>query len=242
MSTMKRIGQVATYPARMENLPRMLESVVGQLDEIHVVLNQYTHRQQRELPAYDNVRYVIPAEDLKDTGKFLRQASADELVFLMDDDLVFPPDYAARLFDFYRRAPSHRIAIGLHGVVYSDLFEGAPSSRFVAKFDKALAQPMLVNQLGTGCLMLRGDMMPSFSYMQSSQRFVDVRFARHCHEAGISRLCISRAAGWVIDQAPETSIFETFTKLRHSEQLDEVLTFGGFGKLDVKLALAVEAL
>jgi hypothetical protein len=239
---MKRVGQVATYPARVQNLPRMLESVVGQLDEVHVVLNEYTHRQQRELPTYDNVRYLIPETDLKDTGKFLRPASADEFVFLMDDDLVFPADYTATLIDFYRRSPSHRVAVGLHGVVYSDLFEGAPSSRFVAKFDKALAQPMLVNQLGTGCLMLRGDLMPPFAFMQSSQQFVDVRFARHCHEAGIARLCISRPAGWVVDQVPETSIFETFTRLRHVEQLDEVLTFGGFGKLDPKLAVAVEAL
>ena len=239
---MKRVGQVATYPARMANLPRMLQSIVGQLDEVHVVLNEYSHRQRRELPAYGNVSYVIPKADLKDTGKFMRPANADELIFLMDDDLVFPPDYTARLIDFYRRAPSQRIAVGLHGVVYSDLFEGAPSSRFVAKFDKALAQPMLVNQLGTGCLMIRGDLMPSFAYMQSSQQFVDVRFARYCHEAGIARICISRAAGWVIDQAPESSIFETFTRLRHAEQLGEVLAFGGFGKLDTKLALAVERL
>jgi hypothetical protein len=239
---MKRIGQVATYPARVENLPRMLESVVGQLDEIHVVLNEYSQRQQRKLPTYDNVRYLIPEHDLKDTGKFLRPASADEFIFLMDDDLIFPPDYAARLIEFHRGAGTPRIAVGLHGVIYSDLFEGAPSSRFVSKFDKALERPMLVNQLGTGCLMIRGDLMPPFSFMQSAQQFVDVRFARYCHEAGIARLCVSRPAGWIVDQAPGTSIFETFTRLRHVEQLDEILTFGGYGRLEGKLAVAVEAL
>ena len=29
--------------------------------------------------------------------------------------------------------------MGLHGVIYSDLFEGAPASRFVAKFDTSLS-------------------------------------------------------------------------------------------------------
>lgn len=239
---MRRIGQVATYPGRIGNLPTMLESVAAQFDEIHVVLNEYSKRQQRSLPRFANVHYVVPGEDLKDTGKFLREARADEYVFLMDDDLVFPPDYADTLVAYLSRLPSPRVAIGLHGVIYSDLFEGAAPSRFVAKFDKALAKPILVNQLGTGCLMLRGDLMPSFEFMRSSQRFVDVRFARYCHENGIGMLCVAREAGWVKDQEPEESIFETYTRIHHGEQLGEILAFAGFGKLNPKLALAADRL
>jgi hypothetical protein len=238
----RHVGQVATYPARINNLPVMLESVAQQLDELHVVLNQFTRAQQRRLPKLPNVYYSIPSEDLKDVGKFMRQAAADEYVFLMDDDLVFPPDYVATLVKWQSRSPSPRIAVGLHGVVYSDLFEGASASRFVAKFDKALNRPQLVNQLGTGCLMIRGDMMPSFDFMSDSKRFVDVRFARHCHEHGIGMLCISRASGWVVDQEPEESIFETYTRERHREQMEEIVEFAGFGKLNAKLALAVERL
>ena len=147
---MKRIGQVATYPGRIGNLPTMLESVAPQFDEIHVVLNEFGKRQQRLLPRLPNVHYLLPEEDLKDTGKFLREARADEYVFLLDDDLIFPPDYADTLVAYLARLPSSRVAVGVHGVVYSDLFEGAAPSRFVAKFDKALAKPTLVNQLGTG--------------------------------------------------------------------------------------------
>jgi len=239
---MRRIGQVATYPARAGNLPVMLESVATQLDEIHVVLNQYSKRQQRMLPRYPNVHYLVPEEDLKDTGKFLRAPQPDDYVFLMDDDLVFPPDYADTLIAYLARLPSQRVAIGVHGVIYSDLFEGAAPSRFVAKFDKALAKPTLVNQLGTGCLMLPGDLMPSFEFMRSSQRFVDVRFARYCHEAGIGMLCVARDAEWVKDQEPEESIFESYTRVHHGEQLGEILAFAGFGKLNPKLALAADRL
>ncbi|MDB5538998.1 MAG: hypothetical protein JWQ89_725 [Devosia sp.] len=237
---MKCIGQVATYPGRSANLPVMLESVVAQFDEIHVALNQYSKRQQRALPQYPNVHYLIPDDDLKDTGKFVRQAAADEYVFLMDDDLVFPADYVATLIACHEDLPTQRIAVGLHGVIYSDLFEGAATSRFVAKFDKALQRQLLVNQLGTGCLMLRGDLMPPFDVMKSAQRFVDVRFARYCHENGIGMLCTARPDGWIKDQEPEESIFETYTRAHHREQLDEILAFAGFGKLNARLALAVE--
>lgn len=237
---MKRVGHLATYPGRLENLPVMLESVAPQFDEIHVVLNQFTKRQQLTLPKLANVHYEIPGEDLKDTGKFWRKPGAGEYVFLMDDDLTFPPDYVERLIAFHKRMPGSRTAIGLHGVIYSDLFEGTATSRFVAKVDKALDKPMLVNQLGTGCLMLPGELMPPFEFMRTSQRFVDVRFARYCHENKIGMVCVPRAAGWVVDQEPEESIFETYTRERHGEQLPEIVQFAGFGKLDARLARAVE--
>jgi hypothetical protein len=237
---MKRVAQVATYPGRLANLPVMLESVAPQFDEIHVVLNEFTKRQQQKLPTIDNVHYEIPPEDLKDTGKFWRTPGQGEYVFLMDDDLTFPPDYAEKLIDFHRRLPTSRAVVGLHGVIYSDLFEGAPASRFVAKFDKALDKPILVNQLGTGVLMLPGELMPPFEFMRTSQRFVDVRFARYCHENNIGLVCVPRAAGWVVDQEPEESIFLTYTRERQSEQLPEIIQFAGFGKLNARLALAVE--
>ena len=237
---MKRVAQVATYPGRLANLPVMLESVAPQFDEIHVVLNEFTKRQQQKLPRLDNVHYEIPPEDLKDTGKFWRTPGQGEYVFLMDDDLTFPPDYVDKLIDFHRRLPTSRAVVGLHGVIYSDLFEGAPASRFVAKFDKALDKPILVNQLGTGVLMLPGELMPPFEFMRTSQRFVDVRFARYCHENNIGLVCVPRAAGWVVDQEPEESIFLTYTRERQSEQLPEIIQFAGFGKLNARLALAVE--
>lgn len=237
---MKRVGQLATYPGRLDNLPLMLESVAPQFDEIHVVLNQFTKRQQQALPKLDNVHYAIPKDDLKDTGKFWRKPGEGEYVFLMDDDLTFPSDYVDKMIRFHRAMPSPRVVVGVHGVIYSDLFEGAPASRFVAKFDKALDKPILVNQLGTGVLMLPGELMPPFEYMRTSQRFVDVRFARYCHENNIGMVCVPRPAGWVVDQEPEESIFETYTRGHQSEQLPEIITFAGFGKLNARLALAVE--
>jgi hypothetical protein len=237
---MKRIGHVATYPARTANLPTMLETVAPQLDEVRVVVNQFSKAQIRRLPRFDNVHYVEPPEDLKDTGKFFEPRTAEEYVFLLDDDIAFPADYASTMVAAYERQPTRRVVVGIHGVVYSDLFEGASASRFVSKFDKALEKPILVNQLGTGCAMTRGDLLPPFDYMKTSQRFVDVRFARYCHESSIGMVCVARPNGWVKDLEPEESIFETYTRTRHKEQLDEILSFGGFGRLNPSLALAVE--
>jgi len=237
----KRIGRMATFPARAEFLPRAVESLQGQLDHLVVVLNEYTRKRAKQLPSFGNVSYVIPPNDLKDTGKFVGERSADEYVFLADDDLGYPADYVATLIRAYEALPTDRAVVGLHGVIYSDLFDGAARSRFVAKFDKALPGPLLVNQLGTGCAMTRGDLLPDFDYMQTSQRFVDVRFAKYCHEQRIAMVCLPRSAGWVQDLEAADSIFETYTRSNQENQLGEILTFGGYGKLDARLALKVEA-
>jgi hypothetical protein len=237
----KRIGRMATFPARAEFLPRAVESLQGQLDHLVVVLNEYTRKRAKQLPTYGNVSYVIPADDLKDTGKFLGERNADDYVFLTDDDLGYPRDYAETLVRAYEALPTDRAVVGLHGVIYSDLFDGAARSRFVAKFDKALPGPLLVNQLGTGCAMTRGDLLPDFGYMQTSQRFVDVRFAKYCHEQRIAMVCLPRSADWVQDLEAGDSIFETYTRSNQENQMEEILAFGGYGKLDARLALKVEA-
>jgi hypothetical protein len=85
-------------------------------------------------------------------------------------------------------------------------------------------------------------MLPEFELMQSSQRFVDVRFARICHERGVGMVCAPRHEGWLRDTQPTESIFENYTRISHKEQIDEVLAFGGFGKLSPSLAASVERL
>jgi len=237
----QRIGRMATFPARAEFLTKALESLQGQLDHLVVVLNEYTRKRARQLPSFANVSYIIPAADTKDTGKFMGERSPDEYVFLTDDDLLYPPGYVQTLVHAYEALPTDRAVVGLHGVIYSDLFDGAARSRFVAKFDKALPGRLLVNQLGTGCVMTRGDLLPDFDYMKTSQRFVDVRFAKYCHEQQIAMVCLPRSANWVQDLEAGDSIFETYTRTNQENQLEEILAFGGYGKLDPRLALKVEA-
>jgi hypothetical protein len=236
----KRIGRMATYPARSDYLSRAVTSLSGQLDKLYVIANEYSRKAIKKLPAIENVEYIIPECDLKDTGKFVGDRDPRQLVFLLDDDLLYPDNYVSTLAAAYGDLGIERAVVGLHGVVYSDLFDGAANSRFVAKFDKALERRMVVNQLGTGCIMTRGDLLPSFDYMASSQRFVDVRFARYCYEQKIAMVCLARAAGWIRDLEPQDSIFESYTRANHGRQLAEILTFGGFGKLDPRVSLKLE--
>lgn len=90
-------ANIATYPAREECLKKMLMSIQGQFDRIRLCLNGYTQVPEwlTELDMSVHLSCVIPREDLADNGKFLwlEDITEPENYFMLDDDLIYPPDY-----------------------------------------------------------------------------------------------------------------------------------------------------
>ena len=220
------VGTMATFPARRASLIETVTSLAGQVDRLHVVLNEYTEVLP-ELAGFANVDQIIPPRDLKDTGKFWPDVSGADWVFTLDDDILYPDDYVVSTLEKMARFDGQRVMGGYHGSIYVPqplkgfklvqlrywlhAKRGAASSREVVEFHRALAAPQVVEQLGTGVVVMRGSDWPGFAAMESSQRFVDVRLARLCFEAGIAQISLPRAAGWLKDRQPETSIFQDFT-------------------------------
>lgn len=106
------VAGMATFPPREASLRRVLPSLAGQVDEVHLYLNGY-QKPLRGLPS--NVRQRTGA-DLQEAGRY---AALDVLrlpyYFLScDDDLVYPPDYAARTVAGIERY-SRRFVVAWHG-------------------------------------------------------------------------------------------------------------------------------
>lgn len=202
---------MATFPARKTVVGESVTSLINQVDEVYVVANQCSEGEiEEQLPAGANV--IIPPSDLKDTGKFYVNFSEEQFVLLCDDDIIYPPDYVERLRAAYAELEHINPVIGVHGVTYSDVFDGAPSNRIVHVFHRSLEDRTFVNQLGTGTVLCKAYQMPPFSFMQTSARFVDLRFAVHCQRQGYPRVCIEREAGWMKEVDTGDSLFESFTK------------------------------
>ncbi len=202
---------MATYPARMPYVGRALESIMRQVDSVYLVANLMSKSTARKhIPK--GIQVISPRDDLKDTGKFFVDFGDEDEVLLCDDDIEYPQDYVSTLRDRYLMLSSLQPIIGVHGVVYSDFFDGNPSSRLVHVFHRALAEDRFVNQVGTGTVFCRGFQMPPFEFMADSQRFVDLRFAVHCHRNHYPRICVSRPADWLRNLDPADSLFESFTR------------------------------
>lgn len=218
----------------------VVAAIAPQVDRLNVVLNEYGEAPPA-LANHSNVVVLLPPEDLKDTGKFLPETSEKDWVFLIDDDIAYPTDYVSRSL---RRAQSFddgATIFGYHGSIYekprlapswkairrklSYRPEYAQSYRRNQTFYRKLEHPLIVDQLGTGLAFARHRNLPDFSYMRGSATFVDVRYARWCHEQSARMVCLPRAENWLTPIRHEDSIFEQFTKQHRQNVAQEVLSF-----------------
>lgn len=233
------VANLATYPPRRERLPVVVRALAPQVERLNIVLNGYD-AVPAELPALPGVVPILPPADTKDTGKFLPDVGGDDHVFLVDDDLDYPPDYVARTLAALDACGGGRVAAGYHGTTYlrprlglsarklRRYFAYGPDrvmeSRKVLGFRQGLAEPVVVDQIGTGTAVVRGADMPPFAYMADAQMFVDVRFARWCFEQGIAIVCLPRATGWLSEERFDERIYD-FTRTFPAHVVAEVATF-----------------
>lgn len=227
-----RIANMATFPGRLDSLEQTLASIHGQFDLLNLVLNEFQDVPM-SLRSIESVNFVRPDQDMKDVGKFYDcGADADDYIFLLDDDIAYPRDYADRMIDYFETMPLTAKVLGVHGVTYSDFFDGRPQSRLVYPFNRRLDRFTLVNQLGTGTVLCKGADMPPLQHMMCAQRYVDVRFAAYQYTRGVDMVCVARDAEWLKQLETRDSIFDSFTKVWPSRVTRQALTIGGFAKLN----------
>lgn len=236
------VANVATYPPRLESLRSMLSTIVEQIDVINLVLNGFGEPPSI-LSEFNNINPIIPDHDTKDAGKFYLSISPDDVVFLMDDDILFDKNYVQYCLNFLKET-ERPAAFGFHGSIYlgrqgplglarriASRRLGKPIShirrRRVFPFNKELAADIIVDQIGTGAAFMYGSQLPPYSYMKDAQMFTDVRFARWCAERGTQRICPRRPAGLLRPLVNETSIWKSFTRNTPVAVRKEIDQFAG---------------
>ena len=234
------VANMASFPARKDILLEAIERLLPQVDRINLCLNEYDEI-PKELAKYSTLHPFIPEMDYKDIGKFVPKVEDDDYVLLVDDDIPYPSDYVETLFSNYLKYRSENAVVGVHGIIYSDVYDGNVASRKVFMYARSLEKDRVVNQLGTGTVLLKGHKMPSLDYMMGSQRYVDVRFSRYLYEKNIPLICISRSENWLSEQKIKGSIFDTFTSNWPKNVVLEVQKIAGYSKLDFNTVLKVES-
>lgn len=233
------IANMATFPARRDIIIDVIQSIYQQVDLINICLNEFSSI-PRELAKFHNLNPVIPQTDYKDVGKFIHQIDRNASYILVDDDIIYPSDYVSKLKYFYEKFENLNVVVGTHGVIYTDIYNGSFKSRKVFSFRQSLDKVRVVNQLGTGTVYLKGHQLPSLSYMDGSQQYVDVRFSRYLYENDISLLCIPRESNWQKEISVENSIFSSFTKKWSNNILKEVQKISGYSKLKFSVVKEIE--
>ena len=166
---------------------------------------------------------------LKDVGKFLFPSPADDLVLLADDDLLYGPGHVRRLRRIGEAVGLESNVVGIHGSIYRTGEGALIKNRLVCHYQGPLAKSHRVHQLGTGTVLALGRNMAPLDYMQGSEKFVDVRFARWLHSKGVGLWAIKRPKEFIRNVPPgneaHETIYKTFTKNTPEHVLEEIRSF-----------------
>lgn len=103
---------VPTMPSRTEWLRYTIASIIGQVDMLYVFLNDFTH-----IPDYllGNEKIVcISSIDWGSAGRFFMADKVNGYYFMLDDDLIYPPDYIEKMIEKIEQY-ERRAVITLHG-------------------------------------------------------------------------------------------------------------------------------
>lgn len=245
------VANLATYPKRLEFMPRVVAAIAPQVDVLNVVLNEFDTVPESIL-GFSNVKAILPDHDTKDAGKFYPDVSGAEYLFYVDDDIIYPQDYVSASIRNMQALGEGKWLGGYHCSIYTRpgfsfsrpdfkqqlralaRFHLKPeriaSFRTYLHFGVAHEQPIFVDQIGSGAAVMLARDAPTYDFMRSSQKFVDVRLARWCFERGIARVSLPRHGTWIQTSDAEGVSFEEtivgdFTMQHHGHVAREIRTF-----------------
>jgi hypothetical protein len=211
-------AHLASFPPRRRLLRKTCEAILPQVDHLFVVLNGY-----EEIPGYlakdARVTAVIPDRDVKDAGKFWFTPAPDDIVFTIDDDIGYPPDYVARtLAQLEAIGPAENV-VGYQGNIYVGPREAPETAWDNYLFHQQAPAVLGASILGTGTLCARGSSIPPLSEIEPYAGACDIPFCQWLFRKGILPWILPRDAGWLTNDLPrnlrDSSLFITVARKGH---------------------------
>jgi len=193
---------MATYPARRGIVPAVLDTLLPQVDRLFLYLNNYDEVPDfiRQHPLRERIVFILdPASQKRAAAKFSWLDTVRGFHLICDDDILYPPDYVARMRAAIDRRQRQAI-VGVHGILFARNISDARSSRrAVFKFRDPLAADTPVHFLGTGTVALhtstlaRLDLSRFMAYPIANDEVLAVS----ARGAGVPMICIAREADWL---------------------------------------------
>jgi hypothetical protein len=205
------VAGMATMPSRVDSFPAAFRSVVGQVDRLYLYLDGH----DAVPPEAKGDPRVIPVfaeafPGLRGNGKFigLTLETNDCLYLGIDDDIVYPRDYASRTRKALAACDGPAV-VGYHGSVLLDPFVSYVKSREVFWFAAALPKRRSVDVLGTGTVMFDTRTLRFDVRNWQHANMLDLYFALEAAAANVALICLPRPRGYlrVIEDRQSDSIY-----------------------------------
>ena len=189
-------AHMATFPPREEIFGRVVQAILPQVDRLVIVFNQY----DAPPPGIEDdprIEAIVTDVDTRDLGRFFDPPDADDIVFLIDDDLGYPPDYVARSITEASMIGWDGNVFGYQGFNYRDGSDGSAPGWRQLRLSGSVPRAQGVRMLGTGTVVARGDAIPGLGAIAAYRGHADVAFGLHTLRAGRRAWALPRAADWL---------------------------------------------
>lgn len=192
---MSKIFNIATYK-RDSFLFKTIESVYNQADVINICLNSHSEIPKELVDS--KINCYITDNNIGDGYKFLRLKDSNGYYFTIDDDLIYPPDYADYMVDNYMKYRGRHI-VTLHGRSFISF---PISSYYQSKRDSYrclgdVSKDVIVQFGGTGVMMFHTDLL-KFSHNDiEMSNMADIWLSVFAKEKNIKIMCVKHKSDFL---------------------------------------------
>lgn len=232
---MKITASVASMPSRERSLGMVVESILPQVGELWVYLNEY-----KKVPSYLNhpkikvFRSQNELGDLGDAGKFYNCHQVEGIHLTIDDDLVYPPDYVTQMV-FHIEKHKRKYAITCHGRRFGKMpvasyYRGATENYACLQGQLSDA---FVHCGGTGVMAYHTDTLKLSIADFPTANMADIWFAKVANDQKVPILSIAHQRGWIKESQYDRN-YTIFNFCRNSDSYQtEVINSIQFNALPV---------
>ncbi|HNS20120.1 MAG TPA: glycosyltransferase [Sedimentisphaerales bacterium] len=200
----RRIALIVSIPERSASLRDVLRDIENQVDEIRILLNEFEAAPQ-DLYGHKKVSTVQTnrtGESFASGVWNLLKPDDEGYVFVVDDDIAYPPDYVERMTSKIEEHQRRAVMV-VHGIDFCEPFEDYVRDRTVYRFEVNRSGDGVVDAGGVGTLAFHtSTIRPCLRDFQNPS-FRDLWFAVLATRRGVPMICVAREAGWLRARATE---------------------------------------
>lgn len=215
---------IASIKTREKSLFETVMSLIDQVDEMHVYLNDYDKVPQF-LQNNPKITFYLGKiyKDRGDTAKYYALNKVTEgYYFSCDDDLIYPPDYVERTVNFLKDHENKVIATYHGAILKKGKLASYYKDRKQVHYSAFQRISIEVDIGGTGVMAFHVNHFKpdttKFKYPNMSDIWVGIQ----AQEAGMPILCAPRYLNWIKSQEIPTSETIYGSKSNHDLQTEVI--------------------
>ncbi len=212
---------LASIPSRELLLGKVVDSIIDQVDELCVYLNEY----ERVPDFLDRPRVTVARSqdhgNRGDAGKFFWAGTREGYCLHLDDDIVYPRNYTARMLRAIGRYP--KAVVGLHGIRLQPNATSYYRGRQVFPCRDTVKEDNVVHLIGTGTVAYHSTTINLAPEDFRIPNMADIWLGIAAKEQEVPMVALAHAGGWLccMEATKGHSIFERY-KDRDVEQIRAV--------------------